>query len=71
VIQPEQQQYFPPDTKAIIFLKNRMRDKCRDVQDHNVNQKTKSGAAAFSNFKKDRTCSEPWDLVNKTRGFPP
>jgi transposase-like protein len=38
VIQPEQRQYYPPDTRAIIFfLKNRMRDKYRNVQDHNVN----------------------------------
>jgi transposase-like protein len=41
VIQPEQRQYYPPDTRAIIFfLKNRMRDKWRNVPEYNVNQRT-------------------------------
>jgi transposase-like protein len=32
VIQPEQRRYYPPDpTSIIFFLKNRMRDKYRDV----------------------------------------
>jgi len=54
-----------------FFLKNRMRDNYRDVQDHNVGQKTKSGAAAaFSNFKKDRTCWELGIKSIKQGGFP-
>jgi hypothetical protein len=37
VIQLEQRQYYPPDTRAIIFfLKNRMRDKWRNVPEYNV-----------------------------------
>jgi len=40
VIQREQRQYFPPDTRAIIFfLKNIMKDKYRDVHNVDGNQR--------------------------------
>jgi hypothetical protein len=36
----QQRQYYPPDTRAIIFfLKNRMKDKHRDVHNVDVNQR--------------------------------
>ncbi len=38
IIQPEERKYFPPDVTAIIFfLKNRMRDKWRDVYEQAQN----------------------------------
>ena len=46
IIDVEYEKYFPPDvTAAIFFLKNRMKDKYRDVQDYNVNQKTLKSSA--------------------------
>jgi hypothetical protein len=55
VIQPEQRQYYPPDTRAIIFfLKNRMRDKWRNVPEYNVNQRTfKTSAELTIEIRKD------------------
>ena len=47
-----------------------MCEKYRDVQDHNVSQKTKSGAAAFSNFKKIEPIGSLGIKSIKQGGFP-
>jgi len=40
VIQPAVRRYYPPDpTSIIFFLKNRMKNKYRDVHNVNVNQR--------------------------------
>jgi hypothetical protein len=40
VIRPAVRQYYPPDpTSIIFFLKNRMKDKYRDVHNVDVNQR--------------------------------
>ena len=55
VIQPEQRRYYPPDpTSIIFFLKNRMRDKWRNVPEYNVNQKTfKTSAEMMIEIRKN------------------
>ena len=55
MIQPEQRRYYPPDpTSIIFFLKNRMRDKWRNVPEYNVNQKTfKTSAEMMIEIRKN------------------
>ena len=55
-----ERQYYPPDTRPIIFfLKNRMPDKWRNVQDHNVNARQfKSPEECLIEIRKDiNSCS--------------
>jgi transposase-like protein len=52
---PAVRRYYPPDTTAaIFFLKNRLPDRWRDVQDHNINQRTfKSSEELTIEIRKD------------------
>jgi len=52
---PAVRRYYPPDTTAaIFFLKNRLRNRWRDVQDHNSNQRTfKSSEELTIEIRKD------------------
>jgi hypothetical protein len=54
LIQPEQRQYFPPDTTAIIFLlKNRARDKWRDVYEKVEKHELKTSAELLVEINKE------------------
>ncbi len=54
IIQPEVRKYFPPDVTAIIFfLKNRMRDKWRDVYEQAQKHELKSSAEIMIEIRKD------------------
>jgi hypothetical protein len=54
IIQPEVRKYFPPDVTAIIFfLKNRMRDKWRDVYEQAQKHELKSSAEIMVEIRKD------------------
>ena len=52
---PAVRRYYPPDTTAaIFFLKNRLRDRWHDVQDHYINQRTlKSSEELTIEIRKD------------------
>jgi hypothetical protein len=52
---PAVRRYYPPDTTAaIFFLKNRLPDRWRDVQDHDINQRTfKSSEELTIEIRKD------------------